>query len=181
MKKYLIFIALCISNSLFSDTSICSKYSNYLKDLKDNDMSLDTLKHSIVRIDGEKFSDVGIGFFFNKSGLILTNANHVVNQADSLLVDMPFFTKKKFKASVQAIDLTSDLAIIALDDQGFTDLKKEVGHITPLEFANCSYSEYVEYHGAYFLVKAPVTGFGTTIPYGVAFFLNLQITATIYN
>ncbi|NJK91393.1 MAG: DegQ family serine endoprotease [Blastochloris sp.] len=57
---------------------------------------------------------LGSGVIMSKDGYIVTN-NHVINEADEILVDVPSLGDQEFKATVVGVDPRSDLAVLKID------------------------------------------------------------------
>lgn len=57
---------------------------------------------------------LGSGVIVSKDGYIVTN-NHVINQADEIIIDIPSQSHKEYKATIVGTDSRSDLAILKIE------------------------------------------------------------------
>jgi len=57
---------------------------------------------------------LGSGVIVSKDGYIVTN-NHVINQADEIIIDIPSQKHKEYKATIVGTDSRSDLAILKIE------------------------------------------------------------------
>jgi serine protease Do len=72
----------------------------------------------------------GSGFFIDAKGHIVTNY-HVVKQAKTISIRLPFIGKKKFDAHVVGASPDRDIALLRLEPDGFEEIKKKLGGSIP--------------------------------------------------
>lgn len=70
----------------------------------------------------------GTGFFINEKGHILT-AFHVVEDARSIWIHVPLCTRRTFRAYVIGICPADDVALLALVDEDYLFIQKQLGSI----------------------------------------------------
>jgi len=68
----------------------------------------------------------GSAFFINDSGDIITNA-HVINQAISVMVQVPSVGKRRFDVQIIGVSPERDLALLRMGEKDLALLKKELG------------------------------------------------------
>jgi serine protease Do len=86
------------------------------------------------RPNSRKTIGLGSGVIFSKDGYIVTN-NHVINEADEILIDIPSQNHKEYKATIVGTDSRSDLAILKIEGNDLPSMvigdsdKIEVGDV----------------------------------------------------
>lgn len=73
----------------------------------------------------------GSGFIMSKDGEIVTNA-HVVNQATSIMVQMPAFGKHQFEVKLVGIMPEKDVALLKLDEKDVEKIEQTIGKLAYL-------------------------------------------------
>ena len=77
----------------------------------------------------------GSGFFISDDGKIITNA-HVVDQAVAIWIQIPSLGKRPIKAHVIGVCPEKDIALLKLDDEELSFVKKTLGKIPYLVLGN---------------------------------------------
>lgn len=77
----------------------------------------------------------GSGFIMSSDGEIVTNA-HVVNQASSIMVQMPAFGKHQFEVDLVGIMPEKDLALLKLREEDKELIVKRIGKLAYLELGD---------------------------------------------
>ena len=77
----------------------------------------------------------GSGFIMSESGEIVTNA-HVVNQATSIMVQMPAFGKHQFEVDLVGIMPEKDIALLKFKEEDKALIIKTIGKLAYLELGN---------------------------------------------
>ncbi|NQT27016.1 Do family serine endopeptidase [candidate division KSB1 bacterium] len=101
---------------------------------------------------------MGSGFIISEDGYILTN-NHVVGEADELLVELP--DKRQFEAKIVGTDPLTDVAVIKIDGDN-------------LPVARLGNSESIEI-GEWVLAMGNPLGLSSTVTAGIVSALNRNI------
>lgn len=73
----------------------------------------------------------GSGFIISKDGEIITNA-HVVNQATSIMIQMPAFGKHQFEVKLVGIMPEKDVALLKLSDEDLAKIAQRIGKLAYL-------------------------------------------------
>ncbi len=77
----------------------------------------------------------GSAFFIDKSGLLMTNA-HVVDQAQHMYIQIPFFGKRRFDATIVGVCPDRDLALIRISSEDLKVIIDALGELPVLEFGD---------------------------------------------
>lgn len=77
----------------------------------------------------------GSGFIISADGEIVTNA-HVVNQATSIMVQMPAFGKHQFEVDLVGIMPEKDLALLKFRDEDKALIQKTLGKVVSLDLGD---------------------------------------------
>lgn len=67
----------------------------------------------------------GSGFFINENGCLITNA-HVVDQAKSVLIQIPALGKRKFEVDIIGVSPERDLALLKVKDDELKIIKEQL-------------------------------------------------------
>lgn len=84
----------------------------------------------------------GSAFFINEEGDIITNA-HVVNQAISVMVQIPSVGKRRFSVDIIGVSPERDLALLRMRDDDLKELKQLLG-VKKLPYLNMGDSDAVQ-------------------------------------
>ena len=76
----------------------------------------------------EQFENRGTGFFINENGYIITNA-HVVADAKTVWIQMPYLGRNIIRAFVVGFCPESDIALLKIADEGLDEIKKKLGRV----------------------------------------------------
>lgn len=76
----------------------------------------------------EQHEVAGTAFFINDQGYLLTNF-HVVDQAKSIFINVPFLGRKLLEVSIVGVCPESDIALLKLNEEGCQEINSNNGKI----------------------------------------------------
>jgi len=84
---------------------------------------------------GEQMENRGTGFFVNEYGYIVTNY-HVIHEAKTVWIQLPFFGRKIIHATVIGFCPERDIALLCISKDGFEEINEKLGKIPFLALGN---------------------------------------------